>query len=158
MNAAGRGRVPHRRGYRAFPELNALSDEQCVAFVRQARRQDRRAGRVRRVLAGVLVAIVLAPMLAVMLWSLDLFPVHRRYDWIFYLTFVVWMGPLSAPILLLAWWFSFREDRLVIGRRFRAPRCSACAYALSGLSQRATEVRCPECGSREMVGEVSAVP
>ena len=152
-------RLPLSKVWRAFPELDRFSDEQCRRFVRAARRG---AGRVARVAAVVATLFVswLAGGALVTWFTLNpatIGPWERVHGWA---VTVVLLGMLvfaTAPAILL-------RDRLLRRRIMRIitlrGRCLMCKYNLLGLPVGADLlVTCPECGATTHVdpalGELS---
>ncbi|MBX3380310.1 MAG: hypothetical protein KF805_09440 [Phycisphaeraceae bacterium] len=144
-------RIPGRKIWRAFRELDEFSDEQCRRFVKRAW-----GGWVIRVLASVLVigtfAATFLIVASVMIWvhrSLDLD--NRRTFSDLQITFstavVVVVVCTAAPLMaLLARDFVLRAfiwRVLNIGGV-----CSECGYALYGLAvSEGMACSCPECGA-----------
>lgn len=149
-------RLPARKVYRAFRELDRFADGQCEIFVHAARR-----GTARRIRRGILQAIAALVGLACG-WAATLGVLyalyhediatgrHNRSDLAFYLMAGMWMalglggaalGWFLSRDLLLRW-----RIRRVLGTR---GSCAMCGYGLTGLPFVAEFlVVCPECGYR----------
>ncbi len=144
-------RIPTTRIYRAFPELDRFTDDQCSRFVRAACKRGWRRHLHRALL------IVLTPVAMIILWivvglgiSLLTDSLGRSFeDGIPYIVLVVLglvlviFGPVLGAMLI--------RDRLLLGRiRFvlRARgTCPACRYSLLGIVVADSNlVICPECG------------
>jgi hypothetical protein len=133
-------RIPLRKIYRAFPELDRFDDAQCQRFVRQAERLvlSRRVERhVLEIAAGSLAFVVV----------LLLGEVWRRLAG----------GPGSMRLLVLVPMLAaapiiaglIARDLLLrsaIRARLRSARCPRCEYSLLGLPVEDGAARCPECG------------
>lgn len=138
--------------WRAFPELDRFSDEQCRRFVGAAR-----WGRPKLLMAGhwlvqalalaVCAASGLALSVGVSAWTYKWdAPIRTTYAWMAVSAVVVLLGVLVG---LLAWlWVSHVFLRRRIAWIFRArSRCGACGYMLAGLPvTERSQVKCPECG------------
>lgn len=145
-------RVPGRKIYRALPELDGFTDEQCSRFVRAATRT-RWWFAIRFVMWGGWIALIGAFSLAG--WftitgagqpRLAMWAVARPFTATVLLAAVL----LSGPALLIA------RDRLLrwrIGLLLRTRgRCLKCGYGLLGLPvDEELRVRCPECGATTVV-------
>jgi hypothetical protein len=135
-------RVPLEKIYRAFPELDSFSDEECWRYVLQVRAQ-------RRVkywpwLAGIaagMALFVLIPATIVVKFQ------PRWFEWVLIVTAVV--GPLGSGLsgMLVRDWLLITGIR----NRINNTRCTACRHSLLGLpllrDSAADAVRCPECGA-----------
>lgn len=148
-------RIPRSKVYRAFPELDAFSDEQCRGFVRSASRSWGRRG-VRLVIQGVVAGAALGATSMLSRWLVEWLgraaEVWFRQD----ASFLFTMGVLLFFVLFstsMAWLMTRniqlrRAIRWVMGSR---GSCGACAYGLTGLPVSGEgEVMCPECGMRLM--------
>ena len=145
-------RLPRSKVYRAFPELDRFSDEQCEHFLVAARR-----GRRQRVGRFVLQLLALLTALAVgagAYWGLTRVTILNPTrigsgtlaDVVFGLALVLELGAGG-----LAWLLA--KDRLLRGRIRRVLNtrgsCAACGYVLAGLPVSGDgHVICPECGYR----------
>jgi hypothetical protein len=143
-------RLPVRRIYRAFPELDRFSDEQCRRFVKAASRG------WRVVLHVLLILAVLIPGLLASAWAADKafeaseeYQNGQRHD-------VIWApiaaGAATIPLFILAALLALVVRdlllRLRIGRILRRDSsCPKCHYRLVGLAvSRQSTITCPECG------------
>lgn len=138
--------------YRAFPELDEYSDEQCRRFVSAAKRGVfRRGGR----LIIVLLAAGLAIFVAMFVCAYS-FSVLERKAWAlrdYPLWSVITFGLYSAvvfavclyPVIRLREWLLLRRIRYILRARGVCPNCH---YSLIGLTvSAACKVVCPECGT-----------
>ena len=146
-------RMPWSKLYRAFPELDRFTDEECERYERQVRVQ----GKMRRwpvvaAIAGAVLWPLVVRYLAVPLlgpWRKsglqDVFPV------------LLLVSEVLAVALPLLWVRDALLIRAIRGRIDNA-RCAACKHSLLGLPLLAPPdggppgsgmeaVRCPECGS-----------
>ncbi len=145
-------RLPASKVYRAFPELDRFSDEQCEHFLVAARRGRRqRVGRFVLQLLALLIALAVG---AGAYWGLTRVTVLNPTrigsgtiaDVVFGIALVLELGAGG-----LAWLLA--KDRLLRGRIRRVLNtrgsCAACGYVLAGLPVSADgHVTCPECGYR----------
>ncbi len=143
-------RIPVGKIYRAFPELDRFTDEQCERFVRAACRQGWRR-HVHRLIVGLAVffSMVLATVAvyAVGNWLDRVLPLgldRSGWFWPFAGTslFVV-LSPIFLSLLL--------RDRLLLRRLRLVIRargtCPGCRYSLLGITVGdGNIVTCPECG------------
>jgi hypothetical protein len=141
-------RIPFRKIYRAFPELDRFDDERCERYVLQAT-QVALGRRVRRHLLeaalGVLVfgAIIFAGILTARLAGSRLFASSASALILLgYYSLLVAL-PIIASLMARDWWL-----RRAVGDRLRSARCPGCEYSLLGLPVQEDSVRCPECGTR----------
>lgn len=139
-------RLPVRRIWRAFPELDRYHDDECRLFVRQARGRllptALQTGFACAVLIGGLVGgfqllSALVPMQIARAWT-------PRETLIIYMGLAVIVGLPAMAALLVRDWFLRRRLRHVLRDRGSCPRCR---YSLVGLVIPASlEIACPECG------------
>lgn len=137
--------------WRAFPELDAYSDERCRVFVRSAQ-----GGIPRRFWHWLLVG--LGGLVGGMAWFWVLAMVwdsgDAYYRIVFFRGWISGVGFLLALLTIVTPFFAglFVRDRLLHRRvryvlRVRGV-CSGCGYSLIGLPvSPAHEVTCPECGA-----------
>lgn len=134
--------------YRAFPELDAFSDERCQRFVAAAKRS---LGVRLRMLAAGLFAFLLCVVLVVLLLSLiprsrDPRPVDppSLRTLIAFVTLVLGLFVGGAAGLV--------AKDLVLRRRIRyvlraKGHCHSCGYLLAGVAvSPSCDIACPECG------------
>lgn len=149
-------RLLTRKIYRAFPELDSYGDEQCVRFVRAARR----VLWVRcfhSLVISLVTLVALAPGIAMMAMLADWMSMGRNNPgWSEGLKLGAWIlsaVPLLGTGLVLGYltrdWLLRRRLRYVL--RIRG-QCPECGYGLVGLAVSAdNHVTCPECGIRIQV-------
>lgn len=145
-------RIPFTRIYRAFPELDRFSDEQCRRFVRAACRTGARRFVHRAALGALLLVlyVVTSPLagLCMDLAERSLGPRTPREALSFLASVTGLIAVLAAPVLLT---FLVRDHLLI--RRIRdilqaGGVCPACRYSLIGLPvSESNIIVCPECGS-----------
>ena len=156
-------RLPLSKVWRAFPELDRFSDEQCARFVRASRRGTGRPIRLVATAATLLAGWAGGLMLIVWMTA-GRKPVFRAWDSPTTLGTLALCGVMiliflvaSAPAILL-------RDRLLRRRIMRIitlrGRCLMCKYNLLGLPVGPDLlVTCPECGATTHVdpalGELS---
>lgn len=141
-------RVPLHKVYRAFPELDRFTDEQCARFVRAAcrrgwRRHFHRLGVLVAVLAGAILGMAGAGMV---ISGLD---ERHQYGYgvfllVSFAALAVALGLASLPVLALKDLLLRRRIRFIL--RDRAV-CPSCRYSLLGMVVgEGNLVLCPECG------------
>lgn len=143
-------RIPLSRVWRAFPELDRFTDEQCARFVRAACRTGLRY--LHRAALVVLFVLLVAGSLLVATGITQL--AGRRWDPLaptagiinFALLLLVLVFFALPPLLVM-----LIRDRLLLRRIRRVLRtrgaCPVCRYTLVGLPVTAElAVVCPECG------------
>jgi hypothetical protein len=143
-------RILVRRIYRAFPELDAYSDEQCARFVRATRRGWARWGH-----RAVIVLVSAVSFFGVMIGLAFLSSVLERYQNSIRRD-VPWMEALIAlaavPLVALVPVSAFLMRDVLLRRRLRwvlrdRSACPKCRYRLIGLAVSAQHtIKCPECG------------
>jgi hypothetical protein len=145
-------RLPGRKIWRAFPELDRFSDDQCERFVLRAK-QEHGAGKV-WVIGGtlVLLAIVVPVLLALAgaAWSLIERWTVRNAGWVYdfvmsvggrvMLLFIVALTCCLTVLSVRDWWL-----RRTVDRRIRRTDCAGCGYVLLGLAPDRGVLTCPEC-------------
>lgn len=143
-------RLPAFKVYRAFPELDRFSDEQCEAFLKAARRgRARRVGRLAAQAAATALALALgaaAYLGLVRLTGLD--PTANGAKGAADVCFGL---ALAAEFCLAGGAWLLAKDRLLRGRIRRVINtrgsCPVCGYMMVGLPVASDlVVRCPECG------------
>jgi cytochrome c biogenesis protein CcdA len=147
-------RMPLDKIYRAFPELDRFSDEQCAAYVRLAKRE--RLGQ--RLGVIVLGLVIFAVGFGVLMGAGSgiLFGVYRLDDtrWMALVATSMIVFAAGCPLLLV---LRIRDRwlRRAVRLHLKSAHCPACAYLLLGLPVSNGSVRCPECGdviSLEAIG------
>ncbi len=136
-------RIPVKKIYRAFPELDGFSDEACERFVKRALHGGRVLQLGFSIAAGVGIGLLLWPLLIVVCQTLMSSAgegIVSRGVQVVGLTGSVWMpavGGLAARDVVMRRWLS---------RWIVESRCPGCEYPLEGLPIEAGRVKCPECG------------
>lgn len=153
-------RLITRKIWRAFPELDRFSDEQCTRFMMGAKR-DWWVWRLLRLLAAITAFFVSALLLWAVLWvSIALMtggrPSGRGLDllsnWGAAIMLLGVVVPFAVAMLVA---FSVRDA--LLRRRLRAVinnrgTCAGCGYLLLGMPVNADlKVTCPECGGETEV-------
>ncbi len=145
-------RMPMSKIYRAFPELDRFSDEQCERFVERANRW--KAMPVQNMLLVIFLFIgyfVIIPAMSVLMNALvmvfiqdDLRSRYYESDLFIAMKLAVAFGGVFIGLLLM-------RDRLLLGRirrvLSRSSHCNSCDYNLLGLPVSShNTIKCPECG------------
>jgi hypothetical protein len=139
-------RIPLRKIYRAFPELDRFDDEECERFVIQATRV-RWTIRLAKLMLQIAVAVIVGLMVLVAgVFALAMFQMRDDSDTAIVavtiaLGVMLGAGPGICVLLLRDWML-----RRAIAGRIRLARCPQCDYLLLGLPCREGHVMCPECG------------
>lgn len=141
-------RLPLAKIYRAFPELDRFSDEECRGFVAQASKAGLDWTTAARAAGGVftisafLIAIPLSMTIGALtgaaIWGVR----GPRPFWMGLSLLVGITVPLVGNLMLRD--FVLRRR---IRRRLLSAECAACRYSLLGLAWRDGLVKCPECGT-----------
>ncbi|HYE62725.1 MAG TPA: hypothetical protein VD997_12085 [Phycisphaerales bacterium] len=145
-------RLPGSKIWRAFPELDRFSDEQCERFVLRAK-QEHGWGKVWTLAGAVLLLAIAVPVLVVLMeaaWSLAERWVLRSapgvYDAVMStagraaLAFAIVLACLLVLLLARDLWL-----RRTVSRRIRRTACAGCGYPMLGLTPDRGVVTCPEC-------------
>jgi len=148
-------RFPWNKVYRAFPELDRLSDAECENYARIA---DERYGESRAGLIGIgtLVAVMtIAVAAACFAYMDDLMPVRTRES--LWGVFAAFKFTLYLGVLPIAWLIA-RDIwlRRAIRRQLFDTLCPGCKYQLLGLPIDHETVQCPECGRRTALNDFAA--
>jgi len=145
-------RLPVDKVYRAFCELDSLSDEQCEAYVRGAERAHR-GSRSRMLIVCTLLAVGGA---LAMIWPAQWLgaALTRPDDHLaggFLRAVLTAVLAAAVPLLVAVFWRD-RWLRRAIARQIKRDRCPACNYSLAGLAPKESRLRCPECGKNWLAG------
>ena len=141
-----------RRIWRAFPELDDYTDQECVAFIRAARKGwRRRFARVMLFVLGTGAAFGggFAGIGLVMLLDGDPRDFRGRPSEAVMITMaltsmVIGIGGATSVVMLVRDWLLQRWIRHILGTR---GRCGSCGYSFVGLViPDSCRLRCPECG------------
>jgi hypothetical protein len=132
-------RLPVGKVYRAFPELDQFSDEECIGYVKAIEND-------RRFLLKYTVAMLGTMFGGPALFSVTLAPFKTQVQSLHpYVAFtlvacllVVWV---VSALLVRDWML-----RRALATRLMSARCPQCVYSLLGLQVFDGNVRCPECG------------
>lgn len=151
-------RLPVRKLYRAFPELDPFSDEECERYLLQAYAQRRVTGLP--LLAGAQIWIVASA--ALLQFKSSLFPRLRGGVIPDLDLLIITAGPMAAALVtgfLVRDWLL----RRALARRLDSVRCTRCRQSLMGLPLLNTgdgrhAVRCTECGSVMWLAAMGLVP
>lgn len=138
-------RIPLRKIYRAFPELDRFSDERCERYVLQARQVARGQRLARHGTEFAVAAITFITVLAAgpsVLAGTRIRPTESMWTAMLlgYVAVLV-SGPILASLVTRDIWL-----RRAIAARIDAARCPMCGYSLLGLPVKSNAVLCPECG------------
>lgn len=148
-------RLPMRRVYRAFPELDRFDDLACQGFIEMVGRKHA-ASMGMGALAAIAAAVPVSVMGIVVVATLgSMISNGVNKDWLDPMTSVeswtgfglcvllvgaVTAGPVVGLIVRDAWL------RSLINHHLRDTRCSSCKYSLLGLPVIDGVIVCPECG------------
>ncbi len=154
-------RVPISQVYRAFPELDRFSDQQCKAFIARARKSIS-YGAVARWTTGAVIAslalccIVQVPLVAVVdRFALIVTGKRDAFLEAAAVSVFMWVGAPALAGLIVRDVVFRRRLREVIWRNLERIRCPHCRYSLLG--QRVSEghvIRCPECGGHTTLADL----
>lgn len=144
-------RVPLKKIYRAFPELDRFSDPECEGFVRKAKQTHVLSmifvaiGAIvvclGTIVGGVILLVFVVGHIANVFWGGR---VPASYE--MPLMGLCLMLPVLTGLLLT---FSARDVwlRWAISKRLLGTSCLSCGYSLLGLAVLHDAVTCPECGA-----------
>ena len=156
-------RIPISKIYRAFPEFDTFTDEQCERFMLRVKLSGSK--QTVPILVGVLVAIItLILSCAVSGFIYDAVREGLGRQSALKLEFVMDLLSLLLPGLLAFLLGLFARDlllrrhlRLVIEDKLNRIRCLGCKYILIGQTVTNDRVCCPECGRVHHLGELGVV-
>jgi DNA-directed RNA polymerase subunit RPC12/RpoP len=149
-------RIPLRKTYRAFPELDRFSDEDCERYLRYA---NRRAGT--RIGCAMLLAIAISMIAWGPLVFIGLRAAAPRLDMGTGFEVFMMLTATIAITIVPALAGLFARDRVLLAAirdRLQSARCPQCTFSLLGLPVANGIVRCPECGSRITLAEHDLTP
>lgn len=148
-------RFPLTKIYRAFPQLDSFSDDECERYVRYAYRQSRFRIGCAPVIAFVIALIAWVTISGLVIAALDRFGILPIQPELSLLLGVVSTFAVPAIIALIV------RDRVLLGvlhDRLRTARCPGCEFSLLGLPVKAGTARCPECGMNITLHEHNLTP
>jgi hypothetical protein len=142
-----------RKLYRAFPELDQFSDEQCEEFVKRAKHMQgfgdwAIAAVTATALVSCLVLAILQYFLSGALQRAAISLAGRAMAQHLYPAAIVFLWVVVPALSALVgrdvvYW---RFLKRAIWKRIELIRCGTCKYSLLGQHVRSGVVRCPECG------------
>ena len=152
-------RIPRKRLYRAFPELDRFSDEQCERFLQRVRIRGSYRPVVLVTVGFVSVAsLILVAGIVVAAWTSDLGQDVHRSLWLRFgprVDLVALAGMLTPSIAVPPFAGLFVRDvvlrhylRKAVRMQIERVSCRRCKYLLIGQRVSAGLVTCPECGER----------
>lgn len=144
-------RLPLSKVYRAFPELDRFSDEQCERFVERAKNDypGSRLG-VALLALGVIVAVIVALSIPErMLWAVWSQRFTGRLEREQALDLVVALSAWFYALLFCLGMLIARDRWLIrtITLRVHQTSCPSCRYSLLGLVVDNGVIVCPECAA-----------
>ncbi|MFI4861277.1 MAG: hypothetical protein ACIAXF_11415 [Phycisphaerales bacterium JB063] len=151
-------RVPTTKIYRAFAELDDLTDEQCILLMRRVRLRVGTNLGVGFLLTILYVVLLVLTVIAVNAVGMLLDPegaFGKRHE--FLLGFVVMFLGFGIPAAITMGVRDYvLRKRLTsaINYEIDRVRCLACKYILIGQVARDGHVVCPECGARQHLAEL----
>ncbi len=143
-------RIVTSKLYRAFPELDHLTDEQCERLIRRVRNQRFNAWKTACMSIVAVVATTVAAIVLVFLMGSMLGDWLEKTDlrqtiaaWISIIAIIGWpafMGLITRDVYL-------RHGLMIaLNDYIERVRCLKCQYILIGLPAEAGRVTCSECG------------
>lgn len=152
-------RIPFSRPWRAFPELDGFTDEQCAAYARLAKRE-RLGSRVLVTFGAGFLSLVLALCgLWVGVWILEsLGDMTRGSSASDLLSAVLLAVGAAGPSSLFFLAVRDRWLRWALRKHINKAHCPACGYVLLGLRVEDGAVVCPECGGRLVLADLGLTP
>jgi DNA-directed RNA polymerase subunit RPC12/RpoP len=155
-------RLPLTKVYRAFPELDRFTDEQCREYVKHVHLRFPWSRWMYAALANVVAFVVAALAFWSVAWvtlrpSVTMMPGFRFVD--HPLMCSALLAALSlGPASLLRYWIRHRWLRRRLRECIAEARCANCRYPLLGLAVRDGAVLCPECGERVVLADFGLTP
>ena len=154
-------RIATRQIYRAFPELDRFTDEQCEMLVRRIR-QDTKLSAWLAVLTALMLVLPGCGIIftATLIWLLKerWFPVS---DWNMTYLALALIVVICVPTglgLFMRDWYLRRSLMGAIDVRIERVRCLKCRYILIGQREKAGRVTCPECGAEIELRSLGITP
>jgi DNA-directed RNA polymerase subunit RPC12/RpoP len=152
-------RIPFSQPWRAFPELDRFTDEQCVAYVRLAKRERVGSRAIVTFVAGfVSLVMAVVALILTMQFVEEMMYMTRaspRLDVLIAMAMAVaGAGPSGMFFLIVR----DRWLRWALRRHIKSAKCPGCGYLLLGLQVQDGAVVCPECGDRLMLTDLGLTP
>lgn len=151
-------RLPTRKVYRAFPELDRFDDQVCESYARRAVRKRWRSFLL--VAIGCIISIPVCWVFAVVLPELlyllmpRFLSAVRRTDLAFPLYVAcAFVFPFIVTLFVRDTWF-----RRAIRSQLVGTACPTCEYQLIGLIVKEGHVHCPECGASVRLADLGLSP
>lgn len=147
--------IPFARIYRAFPELDPFTDEECERYMRYAYRQARfRIGCI-PIIAFALALIAWGTITGLIVVAIERTGMRPGPPELVFLLMVVSQFGVPAILALIV-----RDKVLfrVLHDRIRTARCPQCEFSLLGLPVVAGAARCPECGLNVILSQHNLTP
>jgi len=142
-------RLWRRKSWRAFPELDTFSDEQCAIWVREIRRREVLSALQMLYFAFAAMVMTAAAVVSAGIhgarWLMHLsgIAIHR------YETAAILMVLGLVAGLLVGKYIHDRWLRKHLRQRLRGLLCVGCRYPLAGVQPNGIVLTCPECGQRQ---------
>jgi DNA-directed RNA polymerase subunit RPC12/RpoP len=155
-------RIPREKIYRAFPELDPFSDQECERFVLQVKTQKRIGPWPAAAFIAVFLFLALVVYPALGFAALNI-RIRIRSDQFRTLTAAALLALLFGLPFLAALLTRDRRLRRAIEDRINSARCSRCRHSLLGLplldeDDPDPSVRCPECGQVLRLANLGLTP
>lgn len=144
-------RIPLSKVYRAFPELDRFSDQQCELLMKRVQlQQGTTVGITFLVLVACIVlavGLLIITQVALSLMALPVDVANRHEQTILRVGFIVVMVPPAAMGVVLRDSILRRRLTRALDYEIDRVRCLSCKYILIGQVASAGRIDCPECGS-----------
>lgn len=158
-------RIITRKLYRAFPELDAFTDEQCAAYLANAKLRRAKFSLLvicLPILAGVAyflsVFVFVSKILWIRLYQAGFFKMSTTNDLVMLVLLgiflIIWFGGSAFVSLCLRDFLLGKTLYKAIHSRLGKTCCEKCRYNLIGQRPTGDRLKCPECGRRTTMQEL----
>ncbi|MBL4702778.1 MAG: hypothetical protein JKX85_16155 [Phycisphaeraceae bacterium] len=149
-------RIITRKLYRAFPELDRFTDDQCIQYMRNIK-QRKLLFSLRIILLPTIIGIIhlLGIPIALKFIAYQFKSYGTFIDslgdtsFLFFWStfFVIWLGGTAFLPLCLRDKLLGKKVLKIINNQLEKTRCRNCSYSLIGQTPKSDQLSCPECGA-----------
>lgn len=151
-------RMPLRKIYRAFPELDRFTDQQCRLLMRRVRLNRATTSSIAMLTLGTVMLVGLGLLIAGNALDLSARAQAWREDGDLLVWMIVLFVPTSAAAMVVRDFALRHHLTKALRIQLDRVRCPNCRYSLLGLTADGNTVRCPECGEQVRLSALGLTP